>query len=173
MCQLHHLRQQYSQALAYAQTAEIAAQRSRRIASRAVAFAWQALLLHEMGKVEDSNLLYQRATSVRAGLGTKPSGTYYDVLSKYHERRGEADTALQLRERSVAEVTGTGQLYGECKARLLHTCLVGRLGKSIDAALTATRQAAQHLVAPTKFLPKIEMVEQGIYEEKIIWGLVD
>jgi tetratricopeptide (TPR) repeat protein len=173
MCQLHHLRGQYAQALAYAQTAEMSAQRSRRVASRAVAFAWQALILHEMGKVEESHLLFQRATSVRAGLGTKPSGTYYDVLSKYHERRGETEIALQLRERAVNEVCGTGQFYGECKARLLYACLLGRLGQPMDTALASTREATKLLIAPHKFLPKIEMVERGIYDEKILWGLVD
>jgi len=173
MCQLHHLREQYAPALAYAQTAELAAQRSRRVASRAVAFAWQALLLHEMGKPDEAHLLYQRATSVRAGLGTKPSGTYYDVLSKYHELRGEIEPALQLRQRAVDGVSGTGQLYGECKARLLYACLLGRLGQPIDAALASVREAAQRLIAPQKFQPKIEMVERGIFEEKIIWGLVD
>jgi hypothetical protein len=122
---------------------------------------WQALLARRDGDEGRARRL-QRAASARMGrLKAPPGEEYFDAWAAYHEEGGNHAAALQVRDRQLAGLAGTGQHAYECRARLRRCRLLARLDRLTDADLDAARAAAGRLRRPAAALAELARLAGG------------
>ena len=76
-----------------------------------------------------------------------------------HENNAAA--ALRVRDEELATIVGRGQLGYECCCHVERCRLLVRMGRPLDEALAAAREAAGKLRDPAPELEKLERIARG------------
>ncbi|HEY1014527.1 MAG TPA: hypothetical protein VGE07_17595 [Herpetosiphonaceae bacterium] len=114
--------------------------------------AWQAVCARRQGDEEAAQRLYRRATSRAGRMGVPPGRIYFDAICAYHELRGAYHLALKVRERQLATLAGSGQLYRTGLCHIQRCRLLKLLGKPLDEAAAMARDAIAQLSDPAPLL---------------------
>jgi hypothetical protein len=158
---------QYDVALEHVRAGELNARLSGTRYFTPLLLAWQAAILRRQGDDLAAERYYRQATMQADGLLSRQSGAYYDALCDYLELSGMPDIALELRDRQLAALAGTGAHYDETDCRLRRCRLLGRMGLPLADDLHAARESTANLLKPAPFLAKLERVAQGDYSEPL------
>jgi hypothetical protein len=122
------------------------------------ALAWQAVAALRKGDEAGARRLRQNATAQMARLKRPPKQGYFEALVCYHEQRGDAASALAVRDAELGFIQDRGRHLYETRVRLERCEMLRRLGRLTAADLAATRAAAGRLRQPDKHLARVEQL---------------
>ena len=168
LCNLDYRLGRTDKLLDYANSALVSAKRSQRLGSQATAYLWQAVLLAEQGEVVRAAGFQRQAVMLRTSIGTQPDDVYDDLLTEYYEHADEPDKAVAWREDRIQYLTAREQYYWAFMEQVKYACLLGRLGRPIEATLASATQTANKLLKPAPLLAKLEQVAEGNHDEQAI-----
>jgi tetratricopeptide (TPR) repeat protein len=117
--------------------------------------AWQAVAALQQGNADQAQRAFQNATAHMGHIKMPPKRGYFDALEIYHEKRGEPDKALALREAELESVRGQGRLLYETRVHFKRALWRARLGMLAPADLEQAREAARKLRKPERHLERI------------------
>lgn len=156
LCKIAYERSQYDQALQHALEGERYARRESRQRSIALFVLWQALFTRKSGDEARANQLFRAAMS-RASQVESAFGSFYEVLSDYHQLGGEYDAALKALDRQLAEAVQTGSAYEECDVRVERCELLKKMSApQLTDEIREARATANRMLKPEWFLSKLD-----------------
>lgn len=122
---------------------------------------WKAVLARAAGDAGHAARLYRKARTKLDRLGMQPDPSYRDAECAYHERAGDLDLALAVRDAELAALQDRGQWANECSCLLKRAALLRRLGRLTAAEVARVRRAAGRLQKPQSALAALEGIERG------------
>jgi hypothetical protein len=155
-CDLAFQRGDWKALAEWATAGEEAARRRAKDRDLAKFLAWQALLARIGGQEDRARRLARGAASRIARLKSVPAESYFDGLCAYHEKGGELEDALRLRDQELATVVGKDRLLQETRCRIKRCRLLAQMGRLTPEDVIAARTAAARLRHPKKYLADIE-----------------
>ncbi len=117
---------------------------------------WQALVARHEGNEENATRCYRQAVALVARVRMPPDSSYFDAKCAFHERGGQPERALRVRDAELATVGGKGRLAQECRCLLQRCRLQAALGALTDEDVEAAREAARRLREPGAPLAELE-----------------
>ncbi len=88
-------------------------------------------------------------------LKQRPTRHWFNALCAWALHENDAAAALRVRDEELATIVGRGQLGYECYCHVERCRLLARMGRPLDEALAAAREAAGKLSNPA---PRIEVL---------------
>lgn len=156
MCKIAYERKQFDAAWQHALEGERYARRESRQRSIALFVLWQALFTRHSGDEAKANQLFRAALS-RATQVESAFGSFYEVLSDYHQLGGEYEAALKALDRQLAEAIQTGSAYEECDVRVERCKLLKKMkAPQLAEEVQQARAVANKMLKPDWFLTKLE-----------------
>lgn len=168
LCNLEYRLGRTEKLMEYAASALRSAQRSQRLGSQATCYLWQAVLAAKQGEVVRAAQFHRQATLLRTTIGTQPDDVYDDLLTEYYEYADEPDNAVAWRENRITYLMGKEQHYWAFMEQVKYACLLGRLGRPIEAVLASATTTVHNLLKPAPLLAKLDQVAAGNYDEQAI-----
>lgn len=128
----------------------------------------QALYQLTQDNKEEAERFYNRAMAVYDDHKAIRSLDFYDVACAYHEKLGDAEKALSLRNQQLKELIDTASHSFEIHCRLKRCRLLGRMGKTseLKAALADAYEATKKLRKPEFYVRRFQRVENGEYGDE-------
>jgi hypothetical protein len=121
--------------------------------------AWQAVAAQRLEDDVKSQTTYRKAVSLMSRLKMPPKKGYFDALASLHEHNGALEDAVAVRGSELESIVGRGRLLYETRTRLQLCELLARLGRLQPDELDSTREAANKLKQPEKYLGQIDRLE--------------
>ena len=166
LADLSYWRGELSAGLEHAQESEANARQAGHDAVLTTAIAWQALLHRRLGDEDAAHDCYRRAVAQQGRLSVS-SGIYVNAVCYFLEAGGEAEQALALRDRQLAESLIDNRPTPQTRiAQLRRARLRGRMGLLQPAEIDDLRALISDLRDPTLFLERIDCLERGNFEER-------
>ncbi len=165
LADLAYRREDYDRAIGFAIEMDEQSRRSRKKSGIVVGYEIRATIARIRGDEENALRFYRQKLAHEASLGTKRGSFSYDLMCRYHELDGESDKAWELRDRQLSEIENKGFFHSEVWVRLLRCWLLGRMTKSLDEEVKATRKSIDNLLKPDMFIEKLKRVESGDFSE--------
>jgi len=155
LCKIAYERDQPDVALQHALEGEKYARRESRQRSIALFVLWQALFARTAGDEAKANQLFRAALS-RATQVESAFGSFYEVLSDYHQLGGDFDAALKALDRQLDETQQSGSAYEECDVRVERCKLLKKMAAPQFAEELSLAHATAHkTLKPEWFLNKL------------------
>jgi len=166
LCNIAMRQKQPERAYEYALELErIASNKPRVVLQLAHALLAQAVYKQSIEEIEEAERLYERGTAIFHEHKAKLGLDYYDLVCIYHERMGDADTALKLRDRQLQELVESSSPSFELYCRLQRCRLLGRLGRPVAQELADAYEATKKLLKADYHTKKLKQVENGDYAD--------
>jgi hypothetical protein len=162
LCHLSYLLKNDQQALEYAYLIQENANRSNRHAALVNAHGWQATLLLLRGEAEESARLFLLSIAEANMLKLPPDQNFFRPRCRYYEAKGDYEQALALWDENVRMMNPQypnrqGYFY-----TFLQRCFLLRyLNRLTDHDVELTRQAANRMHKPEKYLAVMESLHDG------------
>jgi hypothetical protein len=157
LCKIAYEQGRDDDALHHALAGERYARRETRQRSIALFMLWQALFARKANDDIRAGQLF-RAALARAAQVESAFGSFYEVLSDYHQLGGEYDQALSALDKQLAEAIQTGSAYEECDVRVERCKLLKQMGQPIDQETSLIRAKAQNMLKPEWFMKKLDAI---------------
>jgi hypothetical protein len=90
-----------------------------------------------------------------------PDPSYRDAECAFHERAGQLEGALEVREAELNSLKDRGRVSYECECLIKRCWLLRRLGRLREEDVARTRAAAGRLRQPASAQARIDRVERG------------
>lgn len=161
LCRFNHALGDLDAVQQFAEQVEYYANRRNRINSLVEAWAWQALIAIKKGKIDLAHQFYRKATAKFGEYQFQLWYTYGTILSEYYVLNEQPDKAIELARNTLIATEGTGRNMEECNCHLLLCRVLGRLRLPFENELTAARQKATLLINSTRYLAKLDRIQQG------------
>lgn len=145
----------------YAALTETLSNQRNRINSLVEAWAWQALAARKKGQIEAARQFYRKATAKFAEYNFSLWYTYGKILSDYYVLSEQPIKAVEVARKTHMATTGSGRKLEECNCHLQICLTLARLRLPFEQEMTAARQAASLLIDPSRYLAKLERLENG------------
>jgi hypothetical protein len=161
LCEIAHRRQDWDALREWAAEGEALARRTEEHLKVAEFLLWQAFLARLEGDEEAASRRQRQALARSRRVKALPGTNFYNILSAFHERGGELERALAVRDLELKRLQDKGRLHDECRCRVKRCRLLAQMGRPLDEELAAAEQAARKLRDPAPHLAELERIARG------------
>lgn len=135
--------------------AELSAQHPQLRRTQADAHFWNAVVARRGGEVQKATRSFHQGMHILTGLERREA-ICADAVARYHEACGELRSAIQVREREIADVARNGQYFRAAQMQVERCRLLTELNELSQADLAAARESTAKLRKPEWILAKLE-----------------
>jgi hypothetical protein len=157
--------QRYEEFHAYALQLEKSAARINRKQAVATALLARAVYALKHGQPAAAENFNERAWTILNGQNYAYEAGIYNLSCAYQETKGDAEAALKLRDRQLANLVGKRNYQFESSCRLNRCRLLGRMGRAIDQEISGAYESIKMLRTTTTYLKYLKEIEQGDYSD--------
>ncbi len=122
---------------------------------------WQALLARRAGDSARAQALRLAAVARMAWMKQPPTFHWFNALSAWAMDENDLPAALRVRDHELATYAGRGRLGYECSIHVERCRLLARMGRPLDEAMAAARDAAGKLRDPAPRLAELDAIARG------------
>ena len=122
---------------------------------------WRALLARRSGDETQALSLRRTAIARMSRLKHPPTFHWFNALCAWSLDENDLPAALRVRDRELATIAGCGQLAYECYCHVERCRLLARMGRPLDEAMAAARDAAGKLRDPAPRLADLDRIAHG------------
>ena len=122
---------------------------------------WQALLALRAGEEVRARAVRRPAVARMSRLKQRPTRHWFNALCAWALHENDAAAALRVRDEELATIVGRGQLGYECCCHVERCRLLARMGRPLDEAMAAARDAAGKLRDPAPCLAELDRIARG------------
>lgn len=115
---------------------------------------WSAVVHRIRGDEDSATRCFDRGTYFLEDLSSEDE-ICADALARYHELKGDLDTALDVHDRELKAIAGKGRLHRECIIHLERCRKLSQLGTLSEQDLVATRESISRMLKPEWYLQKL------------------
>jgi hypothetical protein len=162
LCGLTYLQHRDQKALEYAHLTLDHALKSNRRSLISHAYWWQACLLFLSGDPQEAERLFRLGLGEVRQLERPKNISLWDGACRYYETIGAYDRALLFWDEQVQLMNPKTQSQRDHFEIFLRRCFVLRaMGRLTEADIEQTRQAAQRMRKPEKYLVLVDELHDG------------
>ncbi len=161
LCTVAFKRNDWERLAEHAAAGEQAARRIGYKLQQSECQMWTALLALRSGDETRARPLRTRAVSRVARLKRPPTGSWFNALAAWALHENDLAAALAVRDREFETIRDRGRLHYECACHVERCRLLARMGRPLDEALAAGREAAAKLREPAPERDKLERIARG------------
>jgi hypothetical protein len=121
---------------------------------------WRAVAARRARSEEVARRCVRLGSAAMERLKIAPAASWYTALCAYHEMGGHPAAAWEVRERQLRALVNRGQIGAECRCRLERCRLLVRMGRPVQAELTAAREAMGGLREAGRMREELDRLEE-------------